>query len=94
VTEALSRLVYDPALHLRPGEEEPPVAKTKQRLDRYIEDALPGPANAVLRKLGKAAIELAQQVKHSGEPTRTEAGIAADTIILLANMLRRLDPTA
>jgi hypothetical protein len=94
VTEALSRLVYDRALHLRPGEEEPPVAKTKQRLDRYIEDALPGPANAALRKVGKAAIELAQQVKHSGEPTRTEAGIAADTIILLANMLRRLDPTA
>lgn len=90
VTEALSRLVYDPTVHLRPGEEEPPVAKTKQRLDRYVEDALPGQDNAPLRRLAKAAIEVAQQIKHSGTPTRTEAGIAADSVILLANMLRRL----
>jgi hypothetical protein len=94
VTEALSRLVYDPAVHLRPGEEEPPVARTKQRLDRYIDDALPGLDNAPLRRLAKAAIEVAQQIKHSSDPTRTEAGIAADAVILLANMLRRLaEPT-
>lgn len=82
--------MYDPAVHLRPGEDEPPVAKTKQRLDRYIDDALTGPDNAPLRRLAKAAVEVAQQVKHSGDPTRREAGIAADAVILLANMLRRL----
>ena len=32
VLEALSRTVYDPAQHLRPGEQEPPPDKTKQRL--------------------------------------------------------------
>jgi hypothetical protein len=30
-------------------------------------------------------------MKHRGTPTRTEVGIAADAVILLANMLRRLD---
>ncbi len=90
VTEALSRHVYDPTVHLRPGETEPAVSQTKNRLDRYVEDTLLGPDNAALRKLAKATIELAQQVKHSSAPTRTEAGIAADAVILLANMLRRI----
>jgi hypothetical protein len=91
VTEALSKQVYEPSKHLRDGEEEPPVAKTKQRLGRYIEDAAPGPENATLRKLANAVIEYAQHVKHSETPTRREAGIAADAVIQLANLLRRLD---
>ena len=44
-----------------------------------------------MRKFARATIELAQAVKHSGAPTRTEAGVLADAVILLANMLRRLD---
>ena len=91
VLEALSAHMYDPGSHLRDGEEEPPVAHTKQRLERYVEDAVPGSDNAALRKLARAAIEFAQQVKHSNTPTRREAGIAADGVILLANLLRRLD---
>jgi hypothetical protein len=90
LTEALSATVYDPAVHLRSGETEPPVANTKQRLDRYIEDSLPGQDNATLRKLAKTTIEYAQKVKHSATPTRREAGIAADAALLLANILRRL----
>lgn len=91
VTEALSRHVYDPRRHLREGEEEPPVANTKQRLDRFVDDAAPGPDNAAIRKLARAVIELAQHVKHSTTPTRREAGIAADAVIQLANLLRRLE---
>jgi hypothetical protein len=91
VTESLSRQVYDSTRHLRAGEEEPPVANTKQRLDRFVEYALPGPDNAALRRLARAAIEFAQHVKHSTAPTRREAGIAADAVIQLANLLRRLD---
>jgi len=91
VTEALSREVYDPTRNLREGEEEPPVANTKQRLDRFVDDAAPGPDNAALRKLARASIELAQHVKHSTTPNRREAGIAADAVIQLANLLRRLD---
>lgn len=90
VTEALSAQVYDAEQHLREGESEPPVAKTKQRLERFIEDAAPGPENAELRKLARAVIEFAQAVKHSDTPTRREAGICADAVIQMANMLRRL----
>lgn len=91
VTGALSRQVYDSKRHLREGEQEPPVASTKQRLDRFVEDAAPGADNAALRKVARAVIELAQHVKHSTTPTRREAGIAADAVIQLANLLRRLD---
>lgn len=91
LSEALSRKVYHHARHAPEGEPEPPVANTKLRLTRYVEVCLPGPYNAELRKFARAAIELAQAVKHSGKPTRTEAGIVADAVILLANMLRRLE---
>jgi len=91
VLEALSRQVYDPDQHLRDSEEEPPVAKTKIRIDRFIEDAAPGADNAALRKLAKAANDQAQAVKHRAAGSRKEAGIAADSVILIANILRRLD---
>lgn len=88
--EAVSAVAYDPADHLRPGETEPPVQKTKMRLDRVVEDALPGPDNAPFRQLARAAVEAAQSVKHSHTPDRTEAGIVADAAILAANIFRRL----
>lgn len=90
VLEALGRTVYDPQRHLRSGETTPPPDKTKQRLGRFIEDALPGPENAELRGLATKTIELAHHVKHRTTPNRRDAGIAADAVILLANMLRRL----
>jgi hypothetical protein len=91
VLEAVSRVVYDPARHLRPGEDEPPVDRTKQRLGRFVEDAAAGSDLANLRRLATTTIDLAHEVKHSTTPTRREAGIAADSVILLANMLRRLE---
>jgi hypothetical protein len=91
VTEAISRTVYDADRHLRPGETEPPVANTKQRLDRFVEDALPSAENASLRRLARAAIDVAQAIKHRSTPTRRDAGVAADAVILLANLLRRID---
>ena len=91
VLEALSAQVYDSALDTPMGEGEPPVQKTKLRLERYIVRSLPGPGNKLLRSLARTTIEVAQQVKHSNSPTRTEAGIAADAVILLGNMLRRLN---
>ncbi|EIV92132.1 hypothetical protein [Frankia sp. QA3] len=87
---ALGRTVYDPQRHLRPGETVPPPDKTKQRLGRFIEGALPGTGNADLRGLATKTSELAHHVKHNTTPTRREAGIAADAVILLVNMLRRL----
>lgn len=91
VVEALSHKVYNHSEHGAEGEEEPSVAKTKLRLERFIEAKLPNSDNAEMRKFARATIELAHAVKHSGAPTRQEAGILADGVIILANMLRRLD---
>lgn len=91
--EALSAVAYDHGRHGTDGEDEPPVASTKKRLESIIEVELTGPENAPLRKLARATIEVAQAVKHRRETTtRTEAGISADSVILLANMLRRIVP--
>lgn len=94
ITEALSRQVYEHAKHTPEGEPEPAEGKTKLRLERYVEAQLPGAANAEMRKMARAAIELAEAVKHGRTPSRTQAGVAADAVILLANMLRRLDEEA
>ena len=91
VLEALGAVVYDQAKHLREGETVPPRDKTNMRIGRYIEDALPGRANEDLRGLATKAAALAHHVKHSPTQTRREAGIASDSVILLANMLRRLE---
>jgi hypothetical protein len=91
VLEALSRTVYDRTRHLREGETEPPPDKTKQRLGRYVEDSLAGKDNEAIRAVANKIIELAHGVKHSTTPIRREAGIATDSVILLANILRRVD---
>lgn len=91
VLEALSAVIYFHDRHGEAGKDEPSIASTKARFDRFIEIELQGSENAYLRKLARASIELAQAVKHRRETaTRTEAGIAADSVILLANIFRRL----
>lgn len=92
VLECLSATVYNPSRHLQDGEVEPPVSNTKQRLDRYVEVELEGAANAELRKLARATIEFAQAVKHRGTGSRRDAGIAADSVIQLVNIMRRILP--
>jgi hypothetical protein len=91
VLEALSREIYDPTRHLASGEEEPPIGNTKARLGRVVECEAPGAAAAALRKLVRASIEFAQEVKHRDNGTRKEAGLAADAVILVANLMRRLN---
>jgi hypothetical protein len=92
VLEALSAVAYDPARHLYADEVEPPVAKTKQRLLRVVEHELAEVGSDELMKLGRATVEAAQSVKHNLDGTRVRAGIAADAVIQLANMVRRLRP--
>lgn len=91
VMEVLSRTVYDPAKHLFDGETEPPVAQTHKRITRFVEVSLDGSGNVEVRGLVRKAAELAEAVKHRSGATRRDAGIASDTVILLANILRRID---
>jgi len=90
VLNAVSTAAFDPTINLREGESEPPVDNTKNRLERVIEDSLVGQDDKALRKHVRALIEFAQEVKHSTTPSRRDAGIAADGVIQLANVMRRL----
>jgi len=90
VLEALSAVVFDPDQHLEDGEDEPPVVKTKLRIELFVEHELAGRENASLRKLARAAIEFAQELKHTQASSRRDAGISADAVIQLANLLRRI----
>lgn len=89
--EALSAQVYDPAAHLAAGEKEPAVDRSKDRIGAYISSTLGGSRNEDVRGVAVKAIALAHHVKHSHTATRRDAGIAADAVVLLAHILRRLD---
>lgn len=87
--ETLSEAVWDPARHSKPNEVLP-VARTKDRFNRVVDIDGAGSTNATIRNLARATIEFANHVKHGGTPTRRKAGLAADAVISLANVLRRL----
>lgn len=94
VLEAISAHVFEPEIHGIAGKPEPPVDRTDVRIGAYIDARLAGHNNAALRGLSKKASVLAHNVKHSPTADRTSAGIAADSVILLANILRRLQEEA
>lgn len=90
VLEALSRTVYNHALHGPADAAEPPADKTNVRIGAYISATLPGSANEDLRGLLKKSSAVAHNIKHSQSPSRRDAGMIADAVILLANLLRRI----
>ena len=90
VLEELSRILYQPDMHCAPNEKPPAVDKTNIRIGTYIDRRLKGSSNEELRGLVKKVSALAHKIKHSPTADRVAAGIAADTVIMLANILRRL----
>ena len=90
VLEELSRILYQPEVHCAPDEKPPPVDKTNIRISAYIDWRLKGSINEELRGLIKKASALSHKIKHSPTADRTTAGISADAVIMLANILRRL----
>ncbi len=90
VLEKLSEAAYEPSRHLQEGEHEPPVAQTKNRLSRIVEVDSSREGSDELTKLAKTTVELAQAVKHNPSGSKVRAGIAADAVIQLAHMIRRL----
>jgi len=90
ILEHLGEVVFDQAVHVPSGHETPPRDKTKIRLETAIIHALPNGDNENLRKLARATVEVAQEVKHRKTPTRQSAAIAADSVILLVSIMRHL----
>lgn len=90
VLEALSDAAYVRDRHLYDGEIEPPVAQTKNRLARIIEVDAAAEGSEELIKVAKAAIEFAQAVKHNPAGSRVRAAIAANAVIHLVDIVRRL----
>lgn len=90
----LSEAAFVPDRHLPDGEDLPPIAKTKNRFSMIISRELAGPNQASLLKVAHAIVELAEAVKHGNSPSRTDAGIVADSVIMLVNLMRRITDDA
>lgn len=93
VLELLGDIAFDPAKYLSDGEEVPARDKTKNRFDKIINCELAGRDNDEMRGYARKLVELAHMVKHRATQSRKDAGIAADGVIALANMIRRITLT-
>ena len=94
ILELVGDVALEPARHIPSGMEIPARDKTKNRFEFIINVDLQGKENEVLRKVSRSVVELAHEVKHRSTPSRRDAGIAADAVILLANMIRRIVDSA
>ena len=63
---------------------------SKNQLERVVDVELPGPANSELRSFVRNAVSLAHSIKHAPNSSRREAGIIADSVIMLVNIFRRM----
>lgn len=92
IIQLLCDVTFDPDRHKADPAKRYNRSDTKDRLEAVIEIELPGPSNAALRKYCRSLVELSQDTKHATTPNRQQAGMSADGVIALANMLRRIVP--
>ena len=90
ILEFLGEAAFDAQRHLPATEPVPARDATKLRFDLIIAAELQGSESAEVRKLARSTVELAQKIKHRPTPSRRDAGIAADSTIILVNIVRRL----
>ena len=87
----IGEIVYTDEVHSAYGGPMPSRDSTKDRLSRFVEQRLSGPSNASLRSLLRRVIELAQDTKHDLDGSRLRALPIADSVIMVANIVRSLD---
>lgn len=93
VFEAIGDAVYSPSEDLRDTERSIPRDRPKVRIERFLERSISS-EHATLKSQLKVTLELAHKVKHLQSPSALMTGIAADSTILLASIIRRIaDPT-
>lgn len=90
VLEALGRACFDAQRHLPPGETTPHPNDAKARIGHFVSTVAEDKRFDDVETIGRAAWRQAQGVKHRSQPTRADAGIAADACVLFVAMIRRL----
>lgn len=92
VLEAVGDAVYSPNEDLREDERTIPRDKPKIRIERFLERSIVLEHRALKNQV-KTTLELAHKIKHSQSPNALMTGVAADSTILLASIIRRIaDP--
>jgi hypothetical protein len=66
------------------------VGDAKNRLDYFIASVATGKRFEHARRMVRAAYDGAQAIKHRSEPNRIDAGVMADSAVLLVSIVRRL----
>ena len=90
ILTTLGQVVFDPALDLEPGDEEPGPDDAKRRIACFLRRVAPGERAEHLRKIANGAYGQANAAKHRHAATRVDAGVAANATLLLVDTLRLL----
>ncbi len=91
VITRLAQIVYTEEIHASYDGPMPSRDDTKERLIRFVDHRLEGSSNSSLRSLVRKVIELAQDTKHDLDGSRLRTILAADSVIMLANIIKSLD---
>ena len=90
ILEKLSEFTYSHRIHGLPNSDEPAASKTKIRLTSLIEHEFLSESKGELKRLVSSAIDLAQAIKHTPDPSETETMVLAETLVFLIAALERI----
>lgn len=72
-------------------DEAPKGSDAKNQLDLYMAKRIPGSTHEEMRKLMRAALELAHKVTHSDNITKADAFGAAQAAVLVVRLLEEIE---
>ncbi len=84
---ALSILVHDPVRHPPTDDKTPSPTDAKRKLDAYLAAELVGGSNEEIRKLARAAVDLANALQHRQGATLREAVLCAEGTCTVVNLV-------
>lgn len=90
ILTTLGHVVFDPARDLSPGDEEPGRDDAKKRISYFLRRVAAGEKRESIRKTVNGAYAQANAAKHRHVATRADAGIAANTTLLIVSTLHLL----
>lgn len=84
---SLAQAVYDPIRHPAQDGVEPSATDAKRMLDDYLAVELSGSSNASLRRQAKAALDLANDLKHHRTATSRQAAMCFEATVSMVNLI-------